>query len=98
RFEDEDLTLKHTGPGLLSMARDMRRCCQFFVTCDACDWLDGKHVPRGAISADFTQVLDGLLTVRKIENRRTLPHLALVAAGANSKPKLPIVIAQCGEM
>jgi len=32
-------------------------------------------------------VIDGMLTVRKIEN---------VAVGANSKPKLPIVISQCG--
>ena len=36
-----------------------------------------------------TQVIDGMLTVRKIEN---------VAVGANSKPKLPIVISQCGEL
>merc|ERR1712087_819498 len=84
KFEDEDLTLKHTGPGLLSMANSGPNTngCQFFVTCDACDWLDGKHVV-------FGKVLDGLLTVRKIEN---------VTVGANSKPKLPIVIAQCGEM
>jgi peptidyl-prolyl isomerase H (cyclophilin H) len=34
-------------------------------------------------------VIDGMLTVRKIEN---------VAVGANSKPKLPIVISQCGEL
>ena len=34
-----------------------------------------------------SQVIDGMLTVRKIEN---------VAVGANSKPKLPIVISQCG--
>ena len=33
------------------------------------------------------QVIDGMLTVRKIE---------AVAVGANSKPKLPIVISQCG--
>ena len=36
---------------------------------------------------DLPQVIDGMLTVRKIEN---------VAVGANSKPKLPIVISQCG--
>ena len=55
---------------------------QFFITCDACDWLDNKHVV-------FGKVIEGLLTVRKIEN---------VSVGANSKPKLPIIISNCGEM
>ena len=32
---------------------------------------------------------DGLLVVRKIEN---------VAAGPNNRPKLPCIIAECGEM
>jgi len=84
KFDDEDLTLKHEGPGLLSMANSGPHTngCQFFITCDACDWLDGKHVV-------FGKVIDGMLTVRKIEN---------VSVGANSKPKLPISIAQCGEM
>ena len=83
KFEDENFTLKHTGPGLLSMANSgpASNGCQFFVTCDACDWLDNKHVV-------FGKVVEGMLTVRKIEN---------VSVGANSKPKLPIVISQCGE-
>ena len=84
KFEDENFTLKHTGPGLLSMANSgpASNGCQFFVTCDACDWLDNKHVV-------FGKVVDGMLTVRKIE---------AVAVGANSKPKLPIVVTQSGEM
>ena len=82
--------------------------CQFFITCDACDWLDGKHVVFGKVCPCCTssntsccptwllpyylmhldaQVVDGMLTVRKIEN---------VSVGANSKPKLPILIAGCG--
>ena len=52
------------------------------MTCDACDWLDQKHVV-------FGKVVDGMLTVRKVEN---------VMVGANSKPKLPVVISNCGEM
>ena len=84
KFDDENFDLKHTGPGLLSMANSGpgTNGCQFFITCDACDWLDGKHVV-------FGKVIDGMLTVRKIEN---------VTVGANSKPKLPISITQCGEM
>ena len=84
RFEDENFDLKHTGPGLLSMANSGpgTNGCQFFITCDACDWLDGKHVV-------FGKVVDGMLTVRKIEN---------VTVGANSKPKMPINVTQTGEM
>ena len=55
---------------------------QFFITCAKCDFLDGKHVV-------FGRVLDGLLVVRKIEN---------VPTGPNNKPKIPVVVSQCGEM
>ena len=84
KFEDENFDLKHTGAGLLSMANNGpgMNGCQFFITCDACDWLDGKHVV-------FGKVVDGMLTVRKLES---------VTVGPNSKPKLPIVVTQCGEM
>ena len=80
--------------------------CQFFITCDACDWLDNKHVVFGKVRPltcptdqrenaqlllcnAVVQVIDGMLTVRKVEN---------VMVGGNSKPKLPIVISGCGEM
>eukprot|EP00965_Chrysotila_dentata_P108377 3579742-Pleurochrysis_carterae.AAC.7 len=53
KFEDEDLSLKHTSAGLLSMANSGpgTNGCQFFITCDACDWLDGKHVVFGKARA-----------------------------------------------
>ena len=83
-FADENFKLKHDAPGLLSMANSGPNTngCQFFVTCAKCDFLDNKHVV-------FGRVVDGLLIMRKIEN---------VPTGANNKPKLPIVITQCGEM
>ncbi|KAJ1468128.1 cyclophilin-like domain-containing protein, partial [Baffinella frigidus] len=63
KFKDENFTLKHTGPGLLSMANSGpgTNGCQFFVTCNKTEWLDNKHVV-------FGRVIDGLLTIRKVEN------------------------------
>jgi peptidyl-prolyl isomerase H (cyclophilin H) len=85
-FEDENFDEKHTGPGMLSMANSGANTngCQFFITCDKTEWLDGKHVV-------FGKVLDSasLLTVRKIENVPT--------KGANV-PTLPCIIEECGEL
>ncbi|KAI9012875.1 cyclophilin-like domain-containing protein [Gaertneriomyces semiglobifer] len=84
KFEDENFTLKHSGPGLLSMANSGTNTngSQFFITCAKCDFLDGKHVV-------FGRLIDGLLTLRKIEN---------VPTGAGNRPKLPVIISECGEM
>lgn len=78
KFPDENFIEKHTGAGLLSMANSGPNTngCQFFITCDACDFLDGKHVV-------FGRLVDGLLTLRKIEN---------VSTGPNNRPKLPVKI------
>lgn len=85
-FEDENFTLKHDRPGLLSMANSGPNTngSQFFITCNACDWLDGKHVVFGRVADSAS-----MLTVRKIEN---------VSVGASSKPKLQVVITECGEL
>ncbi|KAJ2380906.1 hypothetical protein GGI05_006150 [Coemansia sp. RSA 2603] len=56
--------------------------CQFFLTFAEAPWLDGKHVV-------FGKLIDGLLTLRKIES---------VSTGPNNKPKLPVIISECGEM
>lgn len=58
--------------------------CQFFISCNKCDWLDGKHVV-------FGKVIDSasMMTVRKIEK---------TPVGAHSKPKIPVIISQCGEL
>lgn len=83
KFPDENFIEKHSGAGLLSMANSGPNTngCQFFITCDACDFLDGKHVV-------FGRLVDGLLTLRKIEN---------VSTGPNNRPKLPVKITGKGE-
>ncbi|KAG8868029.1 Peptidyl-prolyl cis-trans isomerase H, partial [Tulasnella sp. 331] len=48
----------------------------FFITTAPCDFLDGKHVV-------FGKIIDGLLTLRKIEN---------VPTGVNNRPKLAVKI------
>lgn len=88
RFDDElsGLKLRHTGPGLLSMANSGANSngCQFFLTAAKTEWLDGKHVVFGRVMD-----ADSLLTLRKME---------AVPTGPGDKPRLEVIVAECGEL
>ncbi|XP_028991792.1 ranBP2-like and GRIP domain-containing protein 3 isoform X2 [Betta splendens] len=83
RFEDENFDVRHTGPGILSMANQGRDTnnSQFFITLKKAEHLDFKHVA-------FGWVQDGMDVVRHMGELGT----------KDGKPAKKLVITDCGQL
>ncbi|CAH0600233.1 unnamed protein product [Chrysodeixis includens] len=83
KFDDENFTLKHTGPGILSMANSGPNSngSQFFLCTAKTEWLDGKHVV-------FGHVISGMDVVKKMEK----------FGSKGGSVSAQVIISNCGEL
>jgi len=83
KFPDENFTVKHDVPGLLSMANagPNTNGSQFFITTVRCNWLDGKHTV-------FGKVVSGMEVLKAVEALGT----------PSGQPQSPVVITASGEL
>ncbi len=67
--EPSALTLKHTGPGILSMANAGKNTngSQFFITHVETAWLNGKHAVFGQVIGDGQKVVNAIRQGDKME-------------------------------
>ncbi|XP_066542548.1 E3 SUMO-protein ligase RanBP2 isoform X1 [Hoplias malabaricus] len=83
KFEDENFDIKHTGPGLLSMAnrgRDTNNS-QFFITLKKAEHLDFKHVAFGFVK-------EGMDVVKQMGE----------LGSKSGKPQKTLTIVECGQL
>uniref|UniRef100_A0A2P2P364 Peptidyl-prolyl cis-trans isomerase n=1 Tax=Rhizophora mucronata TaxID=61149 RepID=A0A2P2P364_RHIMU len=83
KFADENFSMKHTGPGVLSMANagPNTNGSQFFICTEKTSWLDGKHVV-------FGKVVDGYGVVKEMEK----------VGSQSGATKQTVTIDDCGQI
>ena len=84
KFPDENFELRHTGPGILSMANagPGTNGSQFFICTSTTDFLDGKHVV-------FGKVVEGMDVVQKVES---------YGSAGSGRTSAKIVVADSGQL
>mmetsp|Transcript_38542 Transcript_38542/g.86858 ORF Transcript_38542/g.86858 Transcript_38542/m.86858 type:complete len:177 (-) Transcript_38542:56-586(-) len=83
KFADENFTLKHDSPGVLSMANAGKDTngSQFFLCVTETPWLDGKHCV-------FGKVISGMDVVAAIEQ----------VGSESGRTRVPCVISDSGQL
>ncbi|KAG5176270.1 cyclophilin-like domain-containing protein [Tribonema minus] len=85
-FPDENFTLRHTGPGVLSCCNSGpdTNCSLFMVTLVDMPWLDGKQVVFGVLIGE--------------ESYKALDAVRRSGGDEGGRPKHPVLVYDCGQL